>query len=134
MKKTVLTSSLVAAALLVAVVLWWGLYPDKYDPKNIHYVFWKWHLAGIDLDRAVSTMHHDRWSERMILGKSEKSLTARFGYLSPPETVPPCYRAASQGTVLNGDKVLFLRRSDYMIVFHNGVASRVVLLNDVGPC
>jgi hypothetical protein len=134
MKKRIVTSSLVVATLLVGVLLWWGLYPDKYDPKNIHYVLWKWHLASIDLDRAVSVMHHDRWSERMIIGKSEKSLTARFGYLLPPEAVAPCYRAESQGNVPNGDKVLFLRKSDYMIVFHDGVAARVVLLNDVGPC
>jgi hypothetical protein len=134
MKKRIVTSSVIVATLLVGVLLWWGLYPDKYDPKNIHYVLWKWHLASIDLDRAVSVMHHDHWSERMILGKSEESLTSRFGYLLPPEKVSPCYRNAGQGMAPTGDKALFLRKSDYLIVFHDGVATRVVLMNDVGPC
>lgn len=105
--------------LAVIAVLWAGLYPDKYDPKNMHYVLWKWHLASIDLDRAVSVMHHDRWSERMILGKSEEALRTRFGYLLRPEDAAPCYRNAAQGLAATGDKVMFLRRSDYLIVFHD---------------
>jgi hypothetical protein len=126
--------SIVALALVLIVLLWLGLYPDKDDPKNIQYVLWKWHLASIDLDRAVGVMHHDRASERMILGRTENSLRGRFGYLRTPEEMPSCYRSASQGVALDGDKVLFLRKSDYLVVFHNGIAERVVLLNDVGPC
>lgn len=126
--------SIIVALLLVVTVGWEALYPDHYDPKNIHYVLWKWHLAPIDLDRAVSTMHHDRWSERMILGKSEGEVTRRFGYLLPPEDAPPCFRAASVGVAPPGDKALFLRKSDYLVVFHNGIAVNVVLLNQAQPC
>lgn len=120
--------------LVAIAALWAGLYPDKYDPKNLHYVLWKWHLASIDLDRAVSVMHHDRWSDRMILGKGEEALTRRFGYLLRPEDAASCYRDASHEFAANGDKVMFLRRSDYLIVFRDGVATRVILLNTVGPC
>lgn len=134
MRKRIMIPTIIAAVLLVVVVGWEALYPDKYDPKNIHYVLWKWHLAPIDLDRAVSTMHHDRWSERMILGKSEDAVTKRFGYLLPPEKASPCYRNASQGIAQAGDKVLFLRKSDYVIVFHDGVATQVELLNQAYPC
>jgi hypothetical protein len=134
MRKKFIVPSVVVAALIVVVVLWVGLYPDKYDPKNIQYVFWKWHLASIDLDRAVSTMHHDRWSERMIIGRSEESLTKRFGYLLPPEAAPPCFRTASLGVAPTGEKALFLRKSDYLIIFRDGVAVNVVLLNQAQPC
>ena len=99
--------SIIVALLLVVAVGWEALYPDYYDPKNIHYVLWKWHLAPIDLDRAVSTMHHDRWSERMILGKSEDAVTRRFGYLLPPVNAPSCFRTASSGFAPPGDKALF---------------------------
>lgn len=134
MRKIIVTSSIVAVTLIVVSALWVGFYPDKYDPKNPQYVLWKWHLARIDLDRAVSTMQHDRGSEQMILGKSEKELTRRFGYLLPPEAAAPCYRSDSEGIAPPGDKVFFLRKSDYLIVFHDGVAVRVVLLNTAGPC
>jgi len=132
--KTKIVATSIIAAFLVVVLLWVGLYPDKYDPKNIHYVLWKRHLAPIDLDRAVSTMHHDQWSERMILGKSEDALTRRFGYLLPPEAALPCYRDASQGIAPAGDKALFLRKSDYLIIFHDGLAVNLVLLNQAQPC
>ena len=134
MRRRIMIPSVIAAILLVIVVGWVGMYPDKYDPKNIHYVLWKWHLAPIDLDRAVSTMHHDRWSERMILGKSEAEVTKRFGYLLSPDAAPPCFRAESEGVAPPRDKALFLRKSDYLVIFHNGVAVRVVLLNQAQPC
>jgi hypothetical protein len=133
-KKATKISCTVVLAVLVTSLFWEAMYPDKYDPKNPHYVLWKWHLASIDLDRAVSVIHHDRWSERMIIGKSEKSLTSRFGYLLPPVSASPCLRAPSQGIDAAGDKVLFLRKSDYAIIFHDGVAIRVVLLNQAEPC
>jgi len=120
--------------LVAVVALWMGLYPDKDDPKNIQYVFWKWHLANINLDRAVSVMHHDPGSERMILGKSEKELTKRFGYLLTPEAAPRCFKLASRGAVTSGDKALFLRKSDYLIFFRDGVAVRVVELDEAEPC
>ncbi|MDP9050870.1 MAG: hypothetical protein M3O31_09155 [Acidobacteriota bacterium] len=126
--------SIIVALLLVVTVGWEALYPDRYDPKNIHYVLWKWHLAPIDLDRAVSTMHHDQWSERMILGKSEDEVTRRFGYLLPPEKAPSCFRAASSGVAPPGDEAFFLRKSDYLVIFHNRVAVNVVLLNQAQPC
>jgi hypothetical protein len=134
MRKRIMIPGIIVAVLLLVVVGWEALYPDKYDPKNIHYVLWKWHLAPIDLDRAVSTMHHDRASEEMILGKSEAAVTKRFGYLLPPEAAPPCFRTESEGVASPGDKALFLRKSDYLIIFHNGVAVRVVLLNQAQPC
>ncbi|MGP8259809.1 MAG: hypothetical protein ACLQM6_07635 [Acidobacteriaceae bacterium] len=128
------STGIVAVVLIAVVVIWMGLYPDKYDPKNIHYVLWKWHLVSIDLDRAVSTMHHDQWSEKMILGKNERELTNRFGYLLTPDEASRCNRIASQGLVPAGDEALFLRSSNYLIIFHDGIATDVVLLNEASPC
>jgi hypothetical protein len=91
MRKGIMIPGIIAVVLLLVAVGWEALYPDKYDPKNIHYVLWKWHLAPIDLDRAVSTMHHDRASEEMILGKSEAAVTKRFGYLLSPEAAHPVF-------------------------------------------
>lgn len=134
MKKPLKIVLVFALVILVVAGGWKALYPDRDDPKNLHYVLWKWHLASIDLDRAVSVMSHDSASEQMILGKNERSLTSRFGYLLSPEAASPCYRAEAQKAKTNGDKVLFLRRSDYMIVFHDGVATQVILLNTAWPC
>lgn len=66
--------------------------------------------------------------------KSEAAVTKLFGYLLPPEAAPPCFRTESEGVAPPGDKALFLRKSDYLIIFHNGVAVRVVLLNQAQPC
>jgi hypothetical protein len=134
MKKPLKILLVIAFVILFITGVWEAMYPDRDDPKNLHYVLWKWHLASIDLDRAVGVMSHDRSSEQMILGKNEKSLTSRFGYLLSPEVASPCYGPAAREATANGDKVLFLRKSDYMIVFHNGVATRVVLLDTAWPC
>ena len=134
MRRRIIIPSIIIAGVVIAAVGWEALYPDKYDPKNIHYLLWKWHLAPIDLDRAVSTMHHDRASEEMILGKSEAAVTKRFGYLLQPASAPSCFRTESEGIALPGEKALFLRKSDYLIIFRDGVAVRVVLLNQAQPC
>jgi hypothetical protein len=79
-------------------------------------------------------MHHDQASEKMILGRSERALTNRFGYLLTPDEASRCNRTASQGLVPAGDEALFLRSSNYLIIFHKGVATDVVLLNEASPC
>jgi hypothetical protein len=45
-----------------------------------------------------------------------------------------CYRKASEGIAPASDKTLFLRKSDYLIVFHDGVTVSVVLLNQGRRC
>lgn len=134
MKKPLRIFLAFAVAILIVTGVWEAMYPDRDDPKNLHYVLWKWHLASIDLDRAVGVMSHDRASEQMILGKNEKSLRSRFGYMLFPEAASPCYRPYAREAAANGDKVLFLRKSDYMIVFHDGVATQAVLLDTAWPC
>jgi hypothetical protein len=123
----------VGIALIVLVPclvlgLWEATYPGIDDPKNIHYLLWKSGFASIDLDRALGTMTHDAHSESLVLGKSEDELRKRFGYLRSLDEASSYLRNCYQGSYWNGQRVMFLRNSWYMVVFKNGKATDLVLV------
>jgi len=61
---------------------WVALYPEEYDPKNMHYVMWKHGLSRhINLDDAVGGMTHDTWAVYIVKGMSKEQLNQRFGYI-----------------------------------------------------
>jgi hypothetical protein len=102
-------------------------YPDKYDPKNIHYVLWKWGFVSIDRDRALGTMTHDN-ADPLVVGKTKSELIRRFGYLRSINEASPylrdyCYYGSGRG----GKSVGFLRETNWMVVFENGKAVELVL-------
>ena len=119
--------SLAVLVPILVVGVWEAMYPDSGDPKNIHYVLWKWHLARIDLDRALGVMVHDN-ANSLVIGKSEEQLRERFGYLGTPDETGEylrdyCYSLPNW----RGKKVRFLRDSVWMVVFNGDVATDLVL-------
>ena len=115
-----------AAVLLVGIYVGWvGLYPEEYDPKNMHYILWKHGLSrNINLDNAVGGMTHDTWAVNIVKGMSKEQLTARFGYVRRLEEATPymrlCYTtpgtAGELGVAARGKEVVFLRDSAWMVI------------------
>jgi len=109
------------------VGLWAATYPGYYDSKNVHYVLWKWGLVSIDLDRALSIMTHDN-SGPLVIGKSEDELRKRFGYLRSLDEARPYLRGCYRKSDWDGKTVMFLRGSEYMVVFRNNKVTDLVLV------
>lgn len=115
--------------------LWIATYPDRGDPKNLNYVLWKHGLnSDMDLNTALATMTHDRWSERRVLGLTPDQLKDRFGYVKTYDEVSPYLQRCATPTGLGEPEktprvqnVLFLRDEDYMVIMRNGRAVDLVL-------
>ena len=107
--------------------LWVATYPGYYDPKNLHYLLWKWGFASINLDRALSIMTHDNF-QPLVIGRSEDELRERFGYLRSLGEARPYLQGCYRKSDWDGKTVMFLRDSDYMVVFSNGKATDLVLV------
>lgn len=120
-------------ALALAPVLgvggWVATYPDSGDPKNVQYVFWKWGIVHIDLDRATDVMIGDPSRGSLVIGRSEGELKARFGYLRPLSDANSylkyCYFNSPWSR--NGKTAMSLRNSNWMVLFENGKATDLVL-------
>ncbi len=120
-----------ASALSVPVLiltLWVTLYPGAYDPKNIRYVCWKSGLCSLDPDRALSVMLHDNHASRIVTGKTKQQLAAEFGYRTPVGSSSPYLQYCYEHSWLRGRDVQLLRKSDWVVVFENSVASKLVLV------
>jgi hypothetical protein len=110
----------------------WAYLPDEGDPKNLQYILWKHDLASIDLDRAVGVIEEDADGKRgLIIGQSKAQLRARFGFLLTPHEAGPLLERCVQGSWAEGKDALFLRRSNMIVVFENGVATETDILK---PC
>ena len=113
----------------VAVLLlgWVLLYPSP-DPKNIRYVLWKEGFHTMDPDTAAGIMVGDVDPERIVLGKTKEQLRGRFGYFTALAEASPylqnCYLSSGRA----GKEVLFIRKSDWMIVFDGDRATELVLM------
>ena len=69
--------------MLIAV--WFVIYLDRGDPKNIKYVLWKKRFYPRDPEAALDAMIGDVGPERLVIGKSKEQLAKRFGFLTPIE-------------------------------------------------
>jgi hypothetical protein len=127
-----------AATLLVVGIcrVWLALYPEEYDPKNMHYVLWKHGLSEhINLDNAVGGMTHDTSAVNIVKGMSKEQLNHRFGFIRTLDQVTPylreCYTlsgtAGERGVPANRKEVLFLRNSWWMVILDDGKAVDLVL-------
>ena len=118
--------------LLVLILLigagWLAMYPNTSDPKNVRYVLWKIGLPVLDIDKAAGTMIGDTHRDRLVLGKTKEHLRGRFGYLLGPNEAKPYLRAFYLNSVWKDRDVLFIRMSPWMVVFDDGVATRLVLV------
>jgi hypothetical protein len=127
-----------AAALLIVGVcgVWRALYPEEYDPKNMHYVLWKHGLSEhINLDNAVGGMTHDAWAVNIVKGMSKEQLNQRFGYIRTLDEARPylrlCYTlpdtVGELGISPHGKEAVFLRDSAWMVILDGRKAVDLVL-------
>lgn len=118
--------SVILLAVFLAIGTWILLYPDG-DPKNIKYVLWKTGLYKIDLDAAANTMIGDAHRNDLVVGKTKAQLRNRFGYLLTLAEVTPYNRGCYQEN-WKGRNVLFIRQSQWMVVFDSDRATDLVLI------
>ncbi len=81
----------------------------------------------MDPDKAAGFMVGDVHRERLVIGKTREQLRSRFGHLTSLAGASTyqqgCY--ASSGRI--GKEVLFIQRSEWMIVFDGDRATSLVL-------
>ncbi len=121
-------ATVVLGLMIVAVVGWILLYPPPSDPKNIEYVLWKARLYPMNLDMATGTMVGDRSRDKLVVGKTEAELRSRFGYLLPLADTTDYNKMCYESSDWKGSKVLFIRDSQWMVVFHDDKATDLVLI------
>jgi hypothetical protein len=119
---------LVLAFSIATVVGWAWTYPSESDPKNIKYVLWKVGLYRMNLDKATGTMIGDGNREKLVVGKTKSQLQERFGYLSTPADMPSYLRGCYQNSSWKNRDALFIRKSQWMIVFDGDRASELILI------
>ena len=116
-------------AFSIAAVLGWALtYPSESDPQNIKYVLWKIGLYRMNLDTATGTMIGDTSREKLVVGKTKSQLQERFDYLSTPADVSPYLRGCYQNSSWKNRDALFIRKSQWMVVFDGDRATELVLI------
>lgn len=81
----------------------------------------------MNTDRALGIMVGDRSRDRLAIGKSKEQLKARFGYLRTADEVRPYFRYCLSNSAWSGKTVMFLRDSDWMVVFCDGKVTTLVL-------
>lgn len=116
------------AMLLAFLAVWAMTYPSESDPKNIKYVLWKAGLFRMDLDHAAGTMIGDPSRDKLVLGKTKGQLRDRFGFLVPPAEASAYLRTCYESSGWKGKDVLFIRRTNWMVVFNGDSASELVLI------
>jgi hypothetical protein len=119
------TVMLVLAFSIPAVVGWALTHPSESGPKNIKYILWKIGLYGMNLDTATGTMIGDASREKLVVGKTRAQLQERFGYLSKPADVSPYLRGYYQNSSWKNRDVLFIRKSQWMVVFDGDRAAEL---------
>ena len=114
------------AGLMLFFGGWAATYPGSYDPKCISYVLWKAGVWKMNLDTATEVMVGDAGREKLVIGKSIPQLRERFGYLEDLSQTDGYNRLCHQ-LGRSSEKVLFLRRSRWMVVFDGSKATDLVL-------
>jgi hypothetical protein len=120
--------SIVVALMLAVIALWALSYPSESDPKNMRYVFWKVGLLRMDLDRAAGAMIGDRGRDKLVLGRTKAELRDKFGFLLSPAEASEYLRNCYESSDWKGEDVMFIRRSDWMVVFKGDTVTELVLI------
>jgi hypothetical protein len=123
-----------ALGLVFVVFLagWMIVYRSPYDPKNVGYILWKSGLYKIDLDVATETMVGDTGRFKLVIGKTPAELRRGFGFLLEPSQASQYLRGCYQSSPWKDRKVLFIRKSPWMVVFTDDKATDLVLVK--GGC
>jgi hypothetical protein len=110
----------------IFLLSWLLLYPSP-DPKNVRYVMWKEGSRTMDPDTAAGIMVGDVHPERIVLGKTSNQLRSRFGYLTTLVNASPYLQNCYSSSNWTGKKVLFIRATQWMIIFDSDRATELVL-------
>jgi|SRR5271166_1795525 len=126
MRKPVARAATLGVAFSIAIVIPWIVVFPEPDPKNIKHVLWKHGLYRMNFDAASDTMIGDSSREKLVLGKTKVELQERFGYLSTLSETSPYLKGCYENSHWQGADVLFIRKSQWMIVFSGDKAKELV--------
>jgi len=119
-------------ALALAFGAWTAMHANACDPKNMHYVLWKWGIAAMNLDDATCAITEDvSGKQELIIGKSRQEISRRFGYVLTPQEAGQVLKQCIPGSWAEGKNPVFIRRSNLVVTFNHDVADHVGLLK---PC
>src|SRR5258708_22777080 len=120
--------AIIVILLLIFFAGWVLAYPSRSDPKNIQYILWKAGLYDMNLDVAANTMVGDADRNKLVVSKTEGQLRSKFGYLLTADEASGYLRNCYHNSHWKGKKVLFIRKSPWMIVFDADKAIELVLI------
>lgn len=123
--------SLTTVALIVVASAFFGgwalIYPSP-DPRSLSYVSWKAGFHSMDLDLAAQTMIGDPSREKLVVGKTVSELQERFGTLREASEASEYLRNCYQNSPWKDNKVLFIRKTAWMVIFEGERATDLVLI------
>ena len=116
----------VLGSVTIFLLGWVLLYPSP-DPKNMNYVLLKAGFHTMDPETAAGIMVGDVHSEKLVLGKTREQLRSRFGYLTTLAQASAYLQGCYLSSGRRGEEVLFIRTTQWMIVFDADRATDLVL-------
>jgi hypothetical protein len=128
------TRWIVLLALLLCgtgIVVMTLLRPDPIEATSVRYWAWKHGFVKMNLDQALNQMVNDPGRDRLVVGKTEPELRAKFGYTLPVEQASPYVQYCYKNSQYTQDQVFMLRHSNWMVLMRNG---RAVKLLQVSGC
>ena len=118
-----------AAVVIVAIsglLGWQFLIVGPGDPKDLRYQAWKLGVYPLHVDDALGIMIEDPHRDSVVIGKTKAQIASRFGFVSSTpgnDYVRYCYDNSPYRSM----PVLFIRRSDWMVLMKDGKADGLVL-------
>jgi len=104
------------------------MYPGPYDAKSLRYQAWKLGIPFLTQDQGLETMVVDAHSDSLVIGKTERDLAKRFGYVTLMNQAPEYYRFCYSTSGRPMQPALMLRNSNWMVLMKDGRAEDLVLL------
>ena len=119
-----------SAAALIVVVLglagWPFLIIGPGDPRDLRYQAWKLGVYPLRIDDALDIMIGDPRRDSVVIGKTKEQLASRFGIVSSAPGngyIKYCF----DNSPYRGKSVLFIRKSNWMVLMKDGIADGLVL-------
>jgi hypothetical protein len=116
--------------VLLAVVGWESLYYGPYESKDLRYRCWRLGLYPLKIEGALETMVVDPRRDTLVLGKTQKQLVSKFGYVSSIADADNYAKYCYENSQYRRTTVLLLRKSHWMVVMTNGRASDLLFVKD----
>jgi hypothetical protein len=109
--------------VLISILLTRG---DSQRSTSVRYWAWKHGILKMDLDQALVEMVNDPSRDRIVLGKTESELNAKFGFTLPPEQASSYVQYCFKNSQYNTSQVLMLRSSNWMVLMQNGKVAQLL--------